>query len=113
MLIHGFKILKVLSYGLWVDELQVDGLRVSELIGLRISNLHQDVGFLRVVGKGNKERLSPIGKPAIKYIKIYQNEVRNHIEIQPGFEDILFLNRRGKQLSRVMIFTIIKELGKK
>lgn len=87
------------------------GLRVSELIGLRISGLYFDEGFIRIVGKGDKERLVPIGKSAIKYINIYLDGIRNHIDIQSGHEDILFLNRRGKQLTRVMIFTIIKQLA--
>ncbi len=86
------------------------GLRVSELINLRLSNLHFEAGFLRVIGKGNKERLVPIGSSALKYISIYIDEVRRHQVIQHGEEDMVFLNRRGKRLSRVMIFTIIKNL---
>ena len=89
------------------------GLRVSEAVHLKLSQLYLDVGFIRVVGKGNKERLVPIGSSAIKYIQIYKNNVRVHMPIQKGEEDILFLNRRGKRLSRVMIFLIIKELVKK
>ncbi len=89
------------------------GLRVSELVNLKLSELYLDVGFIRVVGKGNKERLVPIGSSAVKYINIYRNNVRVHIPIQKGEEDILFLNRRGKRLSRVMIFLIIKDLVKK
>lgn len=89
------------------------GLRVSELINLKISNLHLDVEFIKVTGKGDKERLVPIGRDAIKYINIYKNEVRNHLKIKPGNEDVLFLNRRGSKLSRVMIFNIIKDLAKK
>ena len=85
------------------------GLRVSELINLKISNLFLDVEFIKVVGKGNKERLIPIGSDAIKYINIYRNTTRNQIEIKKGSEDYLFLNRRGKQLSRVMVFLIIKD----
>lgn len=88
------------------------GIRVSELINLKISNLFFDENYIRIIGKGNKERLVPIGKEAIKHSNIYINNVRNKINIQKGYEDILFLNRRGKQLSRVMIFTIIKELAK-
>ena len=88
------------------------GLRVSELINLRLSNLHFEAGFVRVIGKGNKERLVPIGSSALKYIAIYRDEVRRHQDIQPGEEDMVFLNRRGKRLTRVMIFTIIKELVK-
>jgi integrase/recombinase XerD len=86
---------------------------VSETVGLRISQLYLDVGFIRVLGKGDKERLIPIGSSAIKYIKIYRNSIRNHIVIKKGNEDILFLNQRGSKLSRVMIFYIIKELAVK
>ncbi|MFY7963513.1 MAG: site-specific tyrosine recombinase XerD [Chitinophagaceae bacterium] len=89
------------------------GLRVSELVNLKISCLYLDVGFIRVIGKGDKERLVPIGRDAIKYINIYKNDIRNHINIQSGFEDILFLNSRGKNLTRVMIFYIIKDLALK
>lgn len=87
------------------------GLRVSELTGLQLSNLYMDVGFLRVVGKGNKERLVPIGGEAIKHIKLYKEHTRVHLPIiKKGSEDILFLNRRGGQLSRVMVFMILKDL---
>src|ERR1022692_3015405 len=89
------------------------GLRVSELVNLRISCLYLDVGFIRVIGKGDKERLVPIGRSAIKYINIYKNEIRVHIAVKPGNEDILFLNRRGSKLSRVMIFLLLKDLVKK
>lgn len=89
------------------------GLRVSELVELKLSCLYLDVGFIRVIGKGNKERLVPIGSDAIKYINIYRNDIRVHIEIKKGNEDILFLNRRGSKLSRVMVFLVIKELAKK
>lgn len=89
------------------------GLRVSELVNLRISCLHLDIGFVRVIGKGDKERLVPIGSDAIKYINIYRNDIRVHISIKPGQEDFLFLNRRGNKLSRVMIFIMLKELAKK
>jgi integrase/recombinase XerD len=89
------------------------GLRVSELVNLKLSQLYLDVGFIRVIGKGNKERLVPIGSSAIKYINIYRSTIRVHQPIQTGEEDILFLNRRGKRLTRVMIFLIIKELVKK
>ncbi len=89
------------------------GLRVSEVVNLTISGLYLDVGFIRVIGKGNKERLIPIGSDAIKYITIYKESIRSHQTIQSGFEDILFLNRRGKNLTRVMIFYIIKELAYK
>ncbi len=89
------------------------GLRVSEIIQLKISSLYLDVGFIRVIGKGDKERLIPIGRDAIKFIKIYLESVRNKMNIKNGFEDILFLNRWGKNLSRVMIFYIIKDLALK
>lgn len=89
------------------------GLRVSELINLKISSLYLDVGFIKVIGKGDKQRLVPIGSEAIKHIGIYKNNVRNHIMIKKDKEDFLFLNRRGSQLSRVMIFLILKELVKK
>lgn len=89
------------------------GLRVSELISLKISNLHLDVEFIKVEGKGNKERLIPIGAQAIKYLNMYLNEVRVHSRIKPGQEDYVFLNKRGSALSRVMIFIIIKDLAKK
>lgn len=86
------------------------GLRVSEVINLKISQLHFDAGFIRVVGKGDKERLVPIGPDAIKYINIYKEEIRVHVPIKKGQEDILFLNRRGSALTRVMIFLVIKDL---
>ena len=89
------------------------GLRVSELVNLRISCLFLDVGFIRVTGKGDKERLVPIGSSAIKYIDIYRRNIRNKIKIKQGQEDILFLNRRGSKLSRVMIFLLLKELVQK
>ena len=89
------------------------GLRVSELVNLKLSQLFFDVGFVRVIGKGNKERLIPIGSSAIKYIRLYSDGVRRHQTIQKGEEDFLFLNRRGRRLTRVMIFLIIKDLVKK
>ncbi len=89
------------------------GLRVSEAVNLKISWLFFDDGFIKIIGKGNKERLVPIGRDAIKYINIYYSEIRKHQPIQKGFEDFLFLNNRGKQLSRVMIFYIIKNLAAK
>ncbi len=89
------------------------GLRVSELVNLKLSCLYLDVGFVRVIGKGDKERLVPIGSDAIKYIKIYKEDIRVHIDIKKGQDDILFLNRRGSKLSRVMVFLILKELSRK
>lgn len=89
------------------------GLRVSEVVNLKLSNLYLDVGFVRVIGKGDKERLVPIGSSAVKYINIYRNDIRVHLQPQKGYEDFLFLNRRGAALTRVMIFLIIKELALK
>jgi integrase/recombinase XerD len=88
------------------------GLRVSEVVNLRISCLYFDVGYIRVIGKGDKERLVPVGRVAIREIGIYQQQIRTHIAIRPGHEDILFLNRRGSRLSRVMIFLLLKDLVK-
>ncbi len=87
------------------------GLRVSELINLRISDLFFDEGFIKIVGKGNKERFVPIHLRAQNYIVLYMNEIRSHLTIKKGYEDTLFLNRRGKSLSRQMIFMIIKDLA--
>jgi integrase/recombinase XerD len=96
-----------------LETMYSSGLRVSEVIGLKLSCLYLDVGFIRVIGKGDKERLVPIGSDASKYIKIYKDNIRVHQPIHPGFEDILFLNNRGKGLSRVMIFYIIKAMAAK
>ena len=93
-----------------LEILYSSGLRVSELINLKLGNIIREIGFLRVVGKGDKERLVPLGKDAMKYLNIYLEEVRVHQKIVSGHESIVFLNRRGKQLTRVMIFTIIKNL---
>jgi integrase/recombinase XerD len=87
------------------------GLRVSELVSLKISDLFFDEGFIKITGKGNKQRFVPISPLTQKYIELYRNTVRNQMSIQKGFEDTLFLNRRGKQLTRAMIFTIIKDLA--
>ena len=89
------------------------GLRVSELTSLKISDLFFDEGFLKITGKGDKQRFVPILEDTQKYILIYKNQIRNHLTINPDNQDILFLNRRGKQLTRAMIFTIIKDLAKK
>lgn len=89
------------------------GLRVSELTNLKLSDLYFDEGFIKVTGKGNKQRFVPIGENTQKYINIYKNEVRTSINVQKEFKDTLFLNNRGKQLTRAMIFTIIKQLAKK
>jgi integrase/recombinase XerD len=89
------------------------GLRVSEVVNLKISQLYLDVGFIKVIGKGDKERLIPIGSVASKFIKIYYKDIRVHIPVKAGNEDILFLNRRGAGLTRVMIFLMLKDLVKK
>ncbi|MEO9893758.1 site-specific tyrosine recombinase XerD [Aurantibacter sp.] len=89
------------------------GLRVSELINLRLSDLYFEEDFIKVTGKGDKQRFVPISKVNKKYITIYRKEVRVHQKVQKDFEDILFLNRRGKQLTRAMVFTIIKQLAEK
>lgn len=96
-----------------LEVLYSSGLRVSELVNLRINQIYFDIGFLRIIGKGNKERLVPIGRSAIKYLEIYLHEIRNKIKVQRGFENFAFLNRRGKSLTRVMVFTIIKDLALK
>ncbi len=89
------------------------GLRVSEIISLKISDLFFDEGFIKITGKGNKQRFVPIAKSTQKYIELYKNAIRTHLDIVKGFEDTLFLNRRGKQLTRSMVFTIVKELAVK
>jgi len=89
------------------------GLRVSELINLKISNIYFNEGFIKVTGKGDKERLVPVGNVALKYIRIYLENVRNKQDIKKEFSDILFLNRRGAGLSRVMVFLIIKGLAER
>ena len=87
------------------------GLRVSELTSLQLTNCYFDIGFIRVLGKGDKVRLVPIGKDAIKYTEIYLNTIRNQLDVKKESEDIVFLNKRGGQLSRVMIFLIIKAVA--
>ncbi len=94
-----------------LEVLYCSGLRVSELVELKIGNVYFDIGFLRVIGKGNKERLVPVGRDALKFIKIYLEEIRVQMPAQKGFESHVFLNRRGKKLTRVMIFMIIKDLA--
>lgn len=96
-----------------IETLYGCGLRVSELIELKLSDLFFDENYILVIGKGNKQRLVPISNHTIKYINIYKDQVRIHQNIQNGFEDHLFLNRRGRSLSRVMIFTIVKQLTEK
>lgn len=87
------------------------GLRVTELITLQISDLFFDEGFIRVIGKGDKQRFVPINRQTQKYINFYINDIRSHINVQKGYEDTVFLNRRGKQLTRNMIFMIVKDLA--
>jgi integrase/recombinase XerD len=87
------------------------GLRVSELISLKLSDLFFEEGFIKITGKGNKQRFVPVGKSTIKIVTSYVNQVRVHLSIQKNFEDTLFLNRRGRQLTRAMVFTIIKNLA--
>ncbi len=89
------------------------GLRVSELVNLKISDIFPKEAYIRIIGKGNKERLVPIGRTALKHIELYKQSVRHLIEVTKGEEDILFLNRRGSRLTRVMVFTIIKNLAQK
>jgi len=89
------------------------GLRVSEAVNLKISQLYLDAGFIRVWGKGDKERLVPIGSSAVKYIRVYLKDIRVHVTVKKGNENILFLNKSGTKLSRVMIFYIIKDLALK
>ena len=96
-----------------LETLYACGLRVSELTDLKLSNLYFNDEFIKVKGKGDKERLVPIGRSAMNQINRYVNEVRVHQTIQRGFEDFVFLNRRGKSLTRVMIFTIVKDLAER
>ena len=96
-----------------LEVLYSSGLRVSELVNLKISSLFLDVEFIKVIGKGDKERLVPIGSQAIKQIRLYQDNVRVHVPIQKGEEDMLFLNRRGKRLTRMYVFTVIKACAEK
>lgn len=92
-----------------LEMLYSSGLRVSELVELKKSQIFTEIGFLKIVGKGNKERLVPVGKDALKYLKIYQEEVRVHQTPTKGHEEFVFLNRRGQKLTRVMVFLIIKK----
>jgi integrase/recombinase XerD len=95
-----------------IETLYGCGLRVSELVNLRISNLHFDIGFIKILGKGSKERWVPVGEMAMTQINTYLNFVRDQQEVKKGNEDIVFLNRRGSKLSRVMIFNVVKQLAK-
>ncbi len=92
-----------------LEVLYACGIRVSELTGLKISALYPEIGFIRVIGKGNKERLVPIGDSALKFLQFYLDERKQMDKIDNAFEDIVFLNRRGRQLTRNMIFIIVKE----
>jgi len=94
-----------------LETLYSSGLRVSELINLQISNLFFDSEYVRVIGKGNKERIVPIGSEALKHIEIYLEHIRKKLPQYPKFSDVLFLNRRGKPLTRVMVFLVIKKLA--
>tara|TARA_Y100000813_G_scaffold3937_1_gene2852 strand:+ start:812 stop:1711 length:900 start_codon:yes stop_codon:yes gene_type:complete len=96
-----------------IETLYGCGLRVSELINLKMSNWYKKDGFIKVIGKGDKERLIPIGNITAKVLNIYVNEVRCHLSIQKGQEDYIFLSKRGKYLSRISIFNIVKELAEK
>jgi len=96
-----------------IETLYSCGLRVSELTNLKLSNIYFNEGYIKVIGKGDKERLAPIGGKALKYLQIYINEVRNHQTIKKGQEDFIFLNNRGAGLTRVMIFVIIQKLAEK
>ena len=96
-----------------IETLYGCGLRVSELVALKISDLFFEEGFIKVTGKGNKQRFVPISEVTQHYIQTYRDTIRVHVTIQKGYEDTLFLNRRGKQLTRAMIFTIIKDLAVK
>ncbi len=93
-----------------IETLYSSGLRVSELLFLKTTDIHTDIGFLQVLGKGNKQRLVPIGKSALKYLDIYIKQVRIHISIKPGHDKVVFLNRNGTTLSRISVFNIVKEL---
>ena len=93
-----------------IETLYGCGLRVSELIQLKLSDLYFEEGFIKVTGKGSKQRFVPINRSCMAYITTYRNLVRSHQTIVAGHEDILFLNRRGKQLTRAMIFTIVRRL---
>jgi len=95
------------------ETLYSSGLRVTELVELKVSDIFFDGGYIKVRGKGDKERLVPIGDSALKYIEIYKTTVRNHLNVQKGFEDHVFLNRRGKKLTRVYIFMLLRELAEK
>ncbi|MDO7873654.1 site-specific tyrosine recombinase [Hymenobacter sp. ASUV-10] len=95
----------------FLEVLYSSGLRVTELCDLRLSNINATEGYMKVLGKGNKERLVPIGREALKHLNFYLSGVRGHLDIKPGAEDLAFLSHRGRQLSRITVFTTIKELA--
>lgn len=95
-----------------LETLYACGMRVSELVDLRLTNLFFDVGFVKVIGKGDKERIIPIGEDAMKHIGLYLEHVRNHQKnIQKGHENFVFLNRRGQKLTRIMVFLVVKDIA--
>ena len=94
-----------------LEVLYSSGLRVSELCDLRLSNIYTDEGFMKVVGKGNKERLVPVGREALKHLNFYLRSVRGHLGIKPGSEDFAFLSKNGRPLSRITVFTTLKKLA--
>jgi integrase/recombinase XerD len=96
-----------------LETLYCCGLRVSELVGLKISDVSFDEGYVRVIGKGNKQRIVPMGNTASRFIRIYMDDIRRHVDIKKGAEDILFLNKNGNKISRVMVFLIIQKLKEK
>jgi integrase/recombinase XerD len=96
-----------------IETLYGSGVRVSELITMKISEIFWEDEFIRIIGKGDKQRLVPISPKALKHIKLYITEIRVHLKIDPLYEDYVFLNRRGRGLTRVMIFTIVKQLAEK
>ena len=95
----------------FLEVLYSSGLRVSELCDLRLSNIYAEQGFVKVVGKGNKERLVPIGREALKHLNFYLSGVRGHLNIKSGAEDVMFLSQRGRPLSRITVFTTLKKLA--
>ncbi len=94
-----------------LEVLYSSGLRVSELTDLKLTHIYYDLGFLRIIGKGNKERLVPIGRDALKYLRLYLEHIRVHLTVQKGAEPFVFLNRRGGKISRITVFTTIKQLA--
>ncbi len=95
-----------------IEILYACGLRVTELVNLRLNNVHDKLGYLQVIGKNNKERVIPIAEYSLEQLRLYTDHERKQIDVKPGFQDFVFLNRRGKSLSRVMVFNIVKGLAK-